>query len=149
MVDKAGTDMKGVRDRALLLLGFAGAFRRSELVALNVADLQFCDGGLRVTVRKSKTDQEGQGATIAIVRAHLDRCSGHLRWASVPAGYEDGRDFEPSFFGESCCGHRKNVCPSGRAQGGKFQWPFTTVGFPHLCRNPRCVNFQDDGCKPP
>jgi hypothetical protein len=67
MVDKAGTDMKGVRDRALLL-GFAGAFRRSELVALNVADLQFCDGGLRVTVRKSKTDQEGQGATIAIVR---------------------------------------------------------------------------------
>src|SRR5205823_6167619 len=68
MVNKAGTDIKGLRDRALLLLGFAGAFRRSELVALDVADLQFCDGGLRVTVRKSKTDQEGQGATIAIVQ---------------------------------------------------------------------------------
>ena len=67
MVDKAGADPKGLRDRALLLLGFAGAFRRSELVALNVADLQFCNGGLRVTIRKSKTDQEGQGATTAIV----------------------------------------------------------------------------------
>jgi integrase len=67
MVGKAGSDLKGLRDRALLLLGFAGAFRRSELVALNVEDLQFCDGGLRVTIRKSKTDQEGLGATIGIV----------------------------------------------------------------------------------
>jgi site-specific recombinase XerD len=46
MVDKSSTDLKGLRDRALLLLGFAGAFRRSELVALDIADLQFCDGGL-------------------------------------------------------------------------------------------------------
>ena len=67
MVNKADSDPKGVRDRALLLLGFAGAFRRSELVALNTEDLQFCDGGLRVTIRKSKTDQEGLGATIGIV----------------------------------------------------------------------------------
>jgi site-specific recombinase XerC len=67
MVDKAGTDIKGLRDRALLLLGFAGAFRRSELVALDVDDLQFCNGGLRVNIRKSKTDQEGHGAIIAII----------------------------------------------------------------------------------
>jgi site-specific recombinase XerD len=67
MVNKAGSDTKGLRDRALLLLGFAGAFRRSELVALNVEDLQFCDAGLRVTIRQSKTDQEGVGATIGIV----------------------------------------------------------------------------------
>ena len=40
MVEKAGTDIKGLRDRALLLLGFAGAFRRSELVVLDVADLR-------------------------------------------------------------------------------------------------------------
>jgi site-specific recombinase XerD len=66
MMAKAGTDLKGLRDRALLLLGFAGAFRRSELVALNIADLEFCTGGLRVSIRKSKTDQEGLGATIAI-----------------------------------------------------------------------------------
>jgi integrase len=67
MVSATGTDTKGLRDRALLLLGFAGAFRRAELVALDVADLEFCDRGLRVFIRKSKTDQDGQGATIAIV----------------------------------------------------------------------------------
>jgi site-specific recombinase XerD len=57
MVAKADTDLKGLRDRAILLLGFAGAFRRSELLTLNVADLEFCDSGLRVTIRKSKTDR--------------------------------------------------------------------------------------------
>jgi integrase len=71
MVTAAPTDLRGLRDRALLLLGFAGAFRRSELVALDVADLDFCDGGLRVIIRKSKTDQEGQGATIAIVAGSI------------------------------------------------------------------------------
>lgn len=59
------------RDRALLLLGFAGAFRRSGLVALDVADLEFCDSGLRVTIHKSKTDQEGLGTTIAIARGSV------------------------------------------------------------------------------
>jgi hypothetical protein len=48
-----------IRDRAILLLGFAGAFRRSKLVAPDVADLEFCDGGIRVKIRRSKTDQEG------------------------------------------------------------------------------------------
>ena len=57
----------GLRDRALLLLGFAGAFRRSELVALNVADIQECEAGLRVRISRSKTDQEAQGVTIGIV----------------------------------------------------------------------------------
>jgi integrase len=94
MVDKAGTDMKGVRDRALLL-GFAGAFRRSELVALNVADLQFCDGGLRVTVRKSKTDQEGQGATIAIVRGSSACPVNAVRIWIDAAGIYDGPVFRP------------------------------------------------------
>jgi integrase len=60
--------LKGLRDRALLLLGFAGAFRRSELVALDVADLEETDEGLRVTIRRSKTDQEGHGQVIAIIR---------------------------------------------------------------------------------
>jgi site-specific recombinase XerD len=56
----------GVRDRALLLLGFAGAFRRSELAGLDVADLDFCPDGLRVMLRRSKTDQEGVGRTVGI-----------------------------------------------------------------------------------
>jgi integrase len=56
----------GKRDRALLLLGFTGAFRRSELVALDVTDLEDARDGLIVTIRKSKTDQEGQGRRIGI-----------------------------------------------------------------------------------
>jgi len=53
----------GVRDRALLLVGFAGAFRRSELAALEVRDLTFTEDGLEVLLRRSKTDQEGAGET--------------------------------------------------------------------------------------
>ena len=55
-----------LRDRALVLIGFAGAFRRSELEALDVSDLSFRAEGLVVTVRRSKTDQEGAGAEVAI-----------------------------------------------------------------------------------
>jgi site-specific recombinase XerD len=55
----AGEDLKGLRDRALLLIGFAGAFRRSELVALDFEDLEESELGFRVTIRRSKTDQEG------------------------------------------------------------------------------------------
>ncbi len=62
------TDSIGLRDRALLLIGFAGAFRRSELVALDVADVVTDDDGLTVTLRRSKTDQEGIGRKIGIPR---------------------------------------------------------------------------------
>jgi integrase len=56
------------RDRALLALGFAGALRRSELLALQVTDLLAVPDGLRVTIRRSKTDPDGQGQEIAIPR---------------------------------------------------------------------------------
>jgi integrase len=56
----------GSRDRALLLLGFAGAMRRSELVGLDLSDLAQADEGLIVTIRKSKTDQLRQGRKVGI-----------------------------------------------------------------------------------
>jgi site-specific recombinase XerD len=56
----------GTRDRALLLIGFTGGFRRSELVALDRADVEFNRDGLVVTIRRSKTDQEGEGRKIGI-----------------------------------------------------------------------------------
>jgi integrase len=58
--------LQAVRDRALILLGFAGAFRRSELAALNVEDLRWETRGLVVTLRRSKTDQEGKGREVGI-----------------------------------------------------------------------------------
>ena len=60
--------LAGKRDRALLALGMAGAFRRSELVSLEVRDLVRMPDGLQVTIRRSKTDQEGRGQVIAILR---------------------------------------------------------------------------------
>jgi len=66
MVEGADAGLIGVRDRALLLLGFAGAFRRSELVALTVDDCAFGRDGLTVTLRRSKTDQDGAGRKVGI-----------------------------------------------------------------------------------
>ena len=67
MVDALDTDsLAELRDAALLLLGFAGAFRRSELVGLDVEDLERREEGVLVTVRHSKTDQAGHGQVVAI-----------------------------------------------------------------------------------
>jgi integrase len=78
--------LAAIRDRALRLLGFAGAFRRSELVALDLADVEECPEGLRITIRKSKTDQEGAGQVIAIPRGMLACPAVALRaWLVPPA----------------------------------------------------------------
>jgi site-specific recombinase XerD len=66
MIAACPKTMIGVRDRALIALGFAGAFRRSELVALDMADLTETGDGLRVLIRRSKTDQSGEGQEVAI-----------------------------------------------------------------------------------
>ncbi|CAK0765663.1 Tyrosine recombinase XerD [Gammaproteobacteria bacterium] len=66
-VSHCSNTLAGLRDRALLLLGFAGAFRRSELVRLTVEDLQETKDGYKVIIKKSKTDQTGEGQTIAIM----------------------------------------------------------------------------------
>ena len=94
MVRRCPDTLNGQRDRALLLLGFAGAFRRAELVALTVADLAFVDDGLRVTIRKSKTDQEGAGQVIAIPHGSLLFCpvTALKHWLTV-AGIEAGAVF--------------------------------------------------------
>jgi site-specific recombinase XerD len=58
--------LDGLRDRALLLLGFAGGFRRSELVALDMADLEETGDGLRVRIRRSGTDRPASGREVGI-----------------------------------------------------------------------------------
>jgi integrase len=56
-------DLRGLRDRAIILCGFWGAFRRSELVALTVADVRFTQAGAQVFIARSKTDQDAAGMT--------------------------------------------------------------------------------------
>ena len=58
--------LQGSRNRALLLVGFAGAMRRSEIVGLCVDDLTFTEDGLSVLIRRSKTDQDGHGHLVGL-----------------------------------------------------------------------------------
>jgi len=66
LLQQLGHGILGTRDRALILLGFAGGFRRSELVSFNVADVSINELGMVLTLRRSKTDQEAGGRKIAI-----------------------------------------------------------------------------------
>ena len=66
MADALPESLTGLRDRALLLVGFAGAFRRSELVALDVADVSVGPDGLTVTLRRGKTDGQGVGRLVGL-----------------------------------------------------------------------------------
>src|SRR6056300_295116 len=59
-------DKRKIRDKALLLIGFSGGFRRSELVDIEYDDLEFVSEGVKIFVKKSKTDQSGEGMTKAI-----------------------------------------------------------------------------------
>lgn len=90
MVAACPTTLIGLRDRALLAFGFAGAFRRSELLALEVEDLSEAGDGLRVLIRRSKTDQDAQGQEIAIPRGtHLcpvETLQAWLTAAAISAG---------------------------------------------------------------
>lgn len=70
MVQALPDNLLGLRDRAILLLGFAGAFRRSELVGLDLDDLREEVQGLVAHLRRSKTDQEGEGRDIPIPYGH-------------------------------------------------------------------------------
>lgn len=76
VLDAMGSGLKDLRDRAVLLIGFAAALRRSELVGLDVADVEYVRRGIVLHLRRSKTDQDGQGHNIAIPY-------GRSRWCPV------------------------------------------------------------------
>ncbi|WP_245524617.1 site-specific integrase [Methylobacterium nonmethylotrophicum] len=108
MLMRTPDTLTGKRDRALLALGFAGAFRRSELVALDVADLREDPEGLRVLVRRSKVDQEGAGFEKAIPHGRFIRPVALVRDWLDAAGITEGPVFRP-------------VSRSGRVRkGGEF-----------------------------
>lgn len=71
---KGLSGLRGMRDTAILLIGFAGAFRRSELAGLKVKNLEYEKQGLTIYLNRSKTDPEGKGRKIAIPYAHCADC---------------------------------------------------------------------------
>ena len=74
VLDAMGDEVKDARDRALLLLGFAGGFRRSELVGLDHSDIEHVRQGVIIHLRRSKTDQEGAGRKIGIPYGRTRYC---------------------------------------------------------------------------
>jgi len=83
-----------VRDKALLLVGFAGALRRSEIVGLQVGDLNFRSDGVVAKLRRRKTDQEGKGTVVGIAYGTNGTCPVvSLRKWLAAAGIENGPAF--------------------------------------------------------
>ena len=66
LIDKEKNEESRFKNRALMLIGFAGGFRRSELVAIDYEDVEFVSEGVKIFVKKSKTDQSGEGMTKGI-----------------------------------------------------------------------------------
>lgn len=96
MLRRLPPGIAGDRDRALLLIGFAGAFRRSELSQLDIADVRISTRGVALLVRRSKTDQEGAGQVIGIPRSKKHTCpvAALERWI-VSGGISAGALFRP------------------------------------------------------
>ncbi len=66
VIDKDKNEKKRVKNKALILVGFAGGFRRSELVAISLEDIDFVTEGVKIFIKRSKTDQSGEGMTKGI-----------------------------------------------------------------------------------
>jgi integrase len=96
VLDAMGEEKKDARDRALLLIGFAGGFRRSEIVGLDCDDIERVRQGLIVTLRRSKVDQEGAGRKIGVPFGRTRHCPvlALERWLVV-SGIEAGPVFRP------------------------------------------------------
>ena len=100
MAPLAGGGLANIRDRALLLFGFASAMRRSELAALDFEDIDETAEGLRVTIRRSKTDQEGHGDVIAVPRGTIACPVAALKAWLEAATITEGPVFRPIAKGE-------------------------------------------------
>jgi len=94
VLERMGDRPIDIRDKALLLIGFAAAFRRSELVGLNCDDIEHVRQGIVLHLRRSKTDQVGQGRKIAIPFGRTRWCPiQHLTDWLAHAGIEQGPIF--------------------------------------------------------
>jgi integrase len=91
-----------IRDRAILTLGFAGMMRRSEIAALDLADIRFAPKGVAISIRRSKTDQEAHGREFGVFHAkHAKACPVRSMRAWL---YLRGREPGPLFTTNWRCG---------------------------------------------
>jgi site-specific recombinase XerD len=116
-------DLLAVRDRALLLLGFASGMRRSELSALDVSDLRFVEQGVDVLIRRGKTDPAAVGRTIGIPRGrHPETCPvlALQRWLFLAELGREGPLFPRTMPNGRSPGERPRRHPAGRLAPGRL-----------------------------
>ena len=140
---------KDIRNRAMLVAGFAGAFRRSELTALNVEDLTPTDEGYRVRITRSKTDQEGKGRDIALIyAADPDVCPVRLlRGWMTAAGITTGPLFRQVLKSGRVTGHRidgRNVAVAVKAMAEALELDPDLYGG-HSLRRGFCTSAARGG----
>ncbi len=112
MITELPHDLHGLRDRAILLLGFAGALRRSEIVSLDLKHVRFTPKGMTVTLPYSKTDQAGEGMSKTMTRSKSRLCPVRALEAWIDeAGIERG----PIFRAIDKWGHVRNTRLSDRS----------------------------------
>ena len=156
MVALCPDNMIGKRDRALLCLGFAGAFRRSELCALEVADLTEVPDGLRILIRRSKGDQEGQGQEVAIPRGYklrpVEAVQTWLAAAEISSGpvfravARGGRVSCEALADDSAARIVKRYAQPGRPGSGVLRRPQPAQRVPHV-RRPRAAPRSGSSAK--
>jgi integrase len=96
VLDAMGEGLKHSRDRALLLIGFAGALRRSELVGIDMGDVEHVRQGIVLHLRRSKTDQDGRGRKIGIPYGRTRCCPVNaLQGWLAASGITEGAIFRP------------------------------------------------------
>ena len=158
MVAMCPDNMIGKRDRALLCLGFAGAFRRSELCALDVDDLAEVPDGLRILIRRSKGDQEGQGQEVAIPRGYklrpVEAVQTWLAAAEISAGPVfravalGGRVSDVALADDSAARIIKRYARRVGLDPAAYSGHSLRSGLPDVGRRERGEDLQDDGDQP-
>jgi len=113
LVAACGGDLAGLRDRAMLLLGYAAALRRSELATVTIEDVRFTGDGLELLLPRSKTDAAGEGARVGVPRGqHAATCPVRALEAWLAAS---GIRYGPAF----CWVTRWGSVEAGRALSGE------------------------------
>jgi site-specific recombinase XerD len=148
-----GDSLIDIRDRAVLLIGYAGAFRRSELVGLDVEDIVEVEDGLRITLARSKADQEGEGIVIGIPYGSNPVTCSVRAWRAwlLASGITGGAAFrsitghgtalKPGRLSDRAVAEvvQRRACDAelvaGLFGGHSLRAGFATQGFTHGCRS--------------
>jgi integrase len=155
--------LASARDRAILLLGFAGAFRRSELASLAVSDLEFwptlrTQEGPLVRLRQSKTDPDGAGQVVTVLCGSNHCPVGAVRVWLEASRISEGPLFRPVTRGgglrstalaaQSIGEIVKALCRAGRVRSGGLRRPFAALWLADLCRRARRLALAAPGRLP-